>query len=132
MLANRFDNLSTDELREREKEARAEAAVITDALKARLLSECPIRVGMAYRVNGDMPSAGKEFLVCSRRTENFGYTETRYAVGIHGFLSNKYSTTRDGFGRRVSIIRDWTVLDLASERVGPRIFYDEQSPPQKP
>ena len=122
---NRFDNLSLAELFEREAEARKEAEVIADALKNRLLAECPLQIGMVYRFNKDALWHGIEFLVCSLRPDAYWLSSRRsprYFLGVHGFRANKKSTARDGFGIRPHVIQNWSLFDLSSERVGPRIF----------
>ena len=49
-MTDRFDNLPTDELATREAAARAELAELEEALKARLIAECPVKIGKAYKI----------------------------------------------------------------------------------
>lgn len=123
-MTNRFDNLSLEDLFEREREARAEADEVAEALKARLLAECPLQKGMVYRFTDEALWANTEFLVCSLRPDSYwlGGFERRYYLGVHGFRATKKSTVGDGFGRRPCVVRDWKILDLASARNGPRTF----------
>lgn len=64
-VKGRFDNLSTDQLFARDREARDEARAVRAALMERLRAECPVRVGKVYRIKA-MPGgqyAGREILV---------------------------------------------------------------------
>lgn len=123
-MVDRFANLSLEQLLEREAEARAEAGELAKAIKARLMAECPIKIGCIYRFTAEaLPwKRGKEFLVGGLRAKNFalfGY-RPRYAVGVHGFNALKNSSVGDGFGIKPHVLQDWRLLDVASERAGPR------------
>lgn len=63
-VSHRFDNLSTAELARRHTEALAEHVEIRDALWKRLVDECPIEVGKAYRIKAGR-FAGRKMLVNS-------------------------------------------------------------------
>lgn len=123
---DRFGNLSLEQLLERDREARADIDALRKAIEARLLAECPIKIGKVYRFGAGeavLPwKRGKEFLVCSLRVDNFAsfLHVPRYAVGIHGFNALKRSTAGDGFGIKASVLQSWRLLDLSSERDGPR------------
>lgn len=123
-VANRFDNVSLDDLLNRAEEVRLESEQLVAAIKERLLAECPVKIGCIYRFTAEaLPwRRGKEFLVCGRRAENFAFfnSRPRYAVGIHGFNALKSSTAGDGFGIKAHVLRDWRLLDIGSERAGPR------------
>lgn len=122
-MTGRFDNLSLEQLVEREREAYAEHKAIADALQAAMLAECPLKVGFVYRFGPDAAwmRVGVEFLVCSLRPDREAFSRPpRYYLGVHGFLATKRSTAGDGFGRSAKVIRDWRVFDLASERPSPR------------
>lgn len=119
---NRFDNLSLEELVEREQEAQTEANAVADALKARLLMECPLKIGMVYTIKSEALWAGVDFLICSLRPDSFwlGGNRHRFYLGVHGYRANKRSTAGDGFGIKPHVIRNWKLLDVTTEREGPR------------
>jgi hypothetical protein len=125
-MVNRFDNLSLEEMLDREAEARTAADELRLAIFKRLLAGCPVKIGYVYRFNDQVlpRRIGKEFLVCGLRAENFslsvaGYAP-KYAVGVHGFNALKNSSAGDGFGIKPHVVRGWEVLDISSGRVGPR------------
>lgn len=123
-MISRFDNLSLDELIAREREQRAESDIVAEALKARLLAECPLRNGMIYRFVPDALWGQTDFLVCSLRPDSYwlGGGERYFYLGVHGFRPTKRSTAGDGFGLRPSVVRDWRLFDLSSAREGPRKY----------
>ncbi len=136
MAKNRFDNLSTEDLLKREAEARAEAKQLAEALKARLLAECPLRIGHVYAFGPETLRPGLEFLVCGLVPDNFSPfgDHPRYAVGVHGYRANAKSTAGDGFGIKASVVQDWRVFDLSTERPGPRpslLEYGERFDPRR-
>jgi hypothetical protein len=123
-MPDRFDNISLDDLLARAAEARAEGDALVRAIKRRLMAECPVKIGKIYRYVPDaLPwFRGKDFLVCALRVDNFASFNTvpRYAVGVHGFNALKNSSAGDGFGIKPHVLQDWHLLDIDSERDGPR------------
>lgn len=47
---NRFDNHTTDQLRQMDREARDEARAVREALCERLKAECPVKIGKVYTI----------------------------------------------------------------------------------
>lgn len=130
MLANRFDNLSVEDLIAREEETRVEREAVIAALKQRLLTACPVEIGKVYRFRkGLMNAHGKPSWLRTRRllvgyltVEKPHWSSDQWHVNVQGFLSNPRSTTGDGYNRKSFVLHSWDKLDLSSAENGPRQF----------
>jgi len=127
MLANRFNNLSNEDLIEREEELRAEREAVIAALTQRLIAACPAEIGKVYRFRNDLVShskpRGKRFLVGYLTVEKPRWNGDKWHVNVQGFVSNPRSTTGDGFNRKNHVLHGWGKLELDSAEPGPRTFW---------
>jgi hypothetical protein len=122
-VADRFDNLSLDQLRADLSAARAEVVAIEAVLGTRLEAACPVVVGGIYRVKplpddvGDSVAriagyllrsnsrlVGRIVLVCYIKAQRCGIGDdapVELRVSVRAKLASKRDTpTADGFGRK--------------------------------
>jgi hypothetical protein len=122
-VADRFDNLSVDQLRQADLDARLEADAVEKALCARLEAACPVQVDVVYRVKplprdgGDSIGAvaaylldyggrleGRQVKVTHIRAQRRGWSRdnpVKLLVSVRPKLvGQKHTPTADGFGRK--------------------------------
>jgi hypothetical protein len=122
-MADRFDNLSLDQLRQADLDARQEADAVERALCARLEAACPVQVDVVYMVKplprdvGDSVGAvarylldygarleGRQVKVTHIRAQRRGWQRdnpVKLLVSVRPKLVGKKDTpTADGFGRK--------------------------------
>ncbi len=122
-MADRFDNLSIDQLHGALEEARAETVAIERALAARLEAACPVEIDGIYRVKA-LPREtsdsvarvarylltygakleGRIVQVCYIKAQRCGIDDdapVQLRVSVRVKLASKKDTpTADGFGRK--------------------------------
>lgn len=120
-MGDRFDNVSTEELLKREAETRREFEELKKAVAARLIAECPAKIGKVYRTK----RLGRWLLVMYIKAV---YEEWRrepcYAVKVEGPMKRpRPSPIRNGYHGGVYTSMCHTVyvdsLDLTTERDPP-------------
>ena|SRR6202035_879964 len=109
-MADRFDNLSIDQLREALSDARAETKMLERILVARLEAACPVQVDGVYRVKVEGDSrwqpklSGRTVQVCLIMAQRCGIGDdapVELRVSVRAKLVGKKATpTNDGFGRK--------------------------------
>jgi hypothetical protein len=108
-MANRFDNLSVDQLREALSDARKETTMLERELAARLEAACPVEVAGVYRVVASTDHwqpklSGRIVKVYWIKAQRCGIgddapIELRVSVRPK-LLGKKDTPTDDGFGRK--------------------------------
>lgn len=113
---NRFDNISTADLRAQEKAAYDEHGALLEALIARLIVECPVKVDKIYRVK-DGWAKGRKMLVRYVKADfGFATVSGRFnepRITAEGPLDRKAKDKLDGWNRRYQRV-DPDCLDLNS------------------
>jgi hypothetical protein len=122
-VADRFDNLSVDQLQQALADARAEEKAIEAALAGRLEAACPVQVDGIYRVKAFPPLVsdsvsqvarylltygakleGRIVQVCYIKAQRCGIGDdppVQLRVSVRVKLASKRDTpTADGFGRK--------------------------------
>src|ERR1700689_1635439 len=113
MLANRFDNLSTAQLRELDNETREEAKAIEAALIARLEAACSVEVDGVYKVKVGLIAPGIWTKLSGRivkvassqawrvyRPDEGGDIVKAMASVRPKLVGSRNTPTSDGFGRK--------------------------------
>lgn len=124
MTASRFDNLPTQDLRDRFEAAEREWEELEAALTARLLAESPVKLGKTYRVKPNTVCGYGGRTICIRylRVER-GWHGDRLELVAEGVLKRP-TITRNGYFRgaytskHVSVLPEF--LDLSSEGDAPK------------
>jgi hypothetical protein len=111
-MADRFDNLSVDQLQAELEAARLETVAIEKALAARLEAACPVAVDGVYRVKIDdsvygwlQKLGGRIVKVTFIKAQRAGWRRPddglMCLVSVRPKLAGKKATpTADGFGRK--------------------------------
>lgn len=112
-----LDNLSIDQLLERERETRAAHDGVVEVIKARLLADCPVKVGCTYLITGKKMTR-RRMLVVVRHVKTNWYEAGEFRVRVEGPLANAKSLCGDGFNIRPQVVLADNI-DLKSEQPCP-------------